>query len=114
LKERKEKALKKAPEAKGMTPDERKRLLREGIKKTAVPAFIAVAFALLFILTAEKITGRPWFLILLLVIFVSYYFQKIIYPYIGVRVNEFETKDWIYVHFLVIIYLLVFWTILLN
>ena len=102
------------PVVKAMTPDERKRVLIEGIKKTVVPAFIGAAFALLFILTAERIDGKPWYLVLLLVVFASYYIQKLLYPFIGVRVNEFETKDWLYVGFLTIIYMLVFWTLLLN
>ena len=105
---------KKVAEPKAMTPDERKRILIEGIKKTVIPAFIGAAFALLFIMTTEKISGKPWTLVLLLVVLVSYYVQKLLYPYLNVRVEEFETKDWIYVEFFTIIYMLVFWTILLN
>jgi len=37
-----------------------------------------------------------------------------LYPVIGVKVSEFETKDWLYVELMTIIFLLVSWTLLLN
>lgn len=114
MKERKEEKKEKKEVPAVITPDERKRILVEGIKKTAVPAFIGAAFALIFIETAGKIAGKPWYLVLLLVVLVSYYIQRLLYPFISVRVSEFETKDWLYVEFLTIIYMLVFWTLLLN
>lgn len=114
VKDKKEEKREAVPVAKILTPDERKRLLIEGIKKTAVPAFIGAAFALLFVQTADKIAGKPWYLVFLLVILVSYYIQRFLYPVINVRVKEFEAKDWLYVEFLTIIYMLVFWTLLLN
>ncbi len=114
VKDKKEEKKEVQAVAKILTPDERKKLLIEGIKKTAVPAFIGAAFALLFVLTADKIAGKPWYLVLLLVIFVSYYIQRFLYPLIDIRVKDFEIKDWLYVEFLTIIYLLVFWTLLLN
>ncbi len=115
MKERTEKTEKKeAEQVKVITPDERKRLLIEGIKKTAVPAFIGALFALLFFWTGEKIAGKPWFFVLLVVVLISYYVQRLIYPALGVRVKEFETKDWLYVEFFTIIFLLVVWTLLLN
>ncbi|MCZ7393328.1 MAG: hypothetical protein ABOK23_01635 [Candidatus Methanoperedens sp.] len=102
------------PEPKTQTPDERKRLLIEGIKKTVLPAFISAAFALLFFLKFRDASGISWVSIILLVVLLSYYIQRLLYPLIGVRVKEFEAKDWLYVEFLIIIYLLVFWTLLLN
>lgn len=109
----KEKEAKKE-EPKIITPDERKRILIEGIKKTVVPAFISAAFALAFFLKFGDAVGVSWFSILLLVALLSYYIQRAIYPLLGVRVKEFETKDWLYVEFLTIIYLLVIWTLLIN
>ncbi len=111
----KEKKTETVPVVKSITPDERKRLLVEGIKKTVLPAFISAAFAIAFFLKfgAAK-EGVSWFSVLLLVVLLSYYIQRFLYPLVGVRVKEFETKDWLYVEFLIIIYLLVFWTLLLN
>ncbi len=105
---------KKEQEPKTMTPDERRRLLVEGIKKTVLPAFISAGFALLFFLKFNDAAGASWIAIILLVILLSYYIQRFVYPLIGVRVKEFEVKDWLYVEFLIVIYLLVFWTLLLN
>ena len=112
--EKKVERTEKEPVIKTLTPEERKRSLIDGIKKTVVPAFIGAAFAVLFILTEDKILGKPWFVVLLLVVLLSYYIQRLSYPFIGVRVKEFETKDWLYVEFLTIIFLLVAWTLLLN
>lgn len=109
----KEKETKK-PEPKVITPDERKQLLIEGIKKTAFPAFIGAAFALLFFGKFGSAEGVSWFSILLVVVLLAYYIQRFTYPLLKVRVKEFETKDWLYVEFLTIIYFLVFWTLLLN
>ncbi len=109
-----EKEKKSEPEPKIITPDERRRILIEGIKKTVLPAFISAAFAVLFFLKFREAAGVPWLSVILLVVLLSYYIQRFLYPLLGVRVKEFETKDWLYVEFLIIIYLLVFWTLLLN
>ncbi|MCZ7402512.1 MAG: hypothetical protein O8C61_09845 [Candidatus Methanoperedens sp.] len=96
------------------TPAEKKRLLIEGIKKTVVPAFISVFFAVVFFVKFGNASGIAWFSVFLLVLLVSYYIQKLIYPTLGVQVKDFEIKDWFYVEILVVIYFLVFWTLLLN
>ena len=96
------------------TPAEKKRLLIEGIKKTVAPAFISVFFAFIFKYKFGDASGIAWFSVFLLVILVSYYIQKLVYPTIGVRVKDFETKDWLYVEFLTVIYFWVFWALLLN
>ena len=109
-----EKKVKIEPVAKIITPDERKRLLIEGIKKTVAPAFIGVFFAVLFLYQFGSATEVSWFSVFLLVLLLSYYIQRLGYPLIGVRVKEFETKDWLYVELFTIIYFWVFWTLLLN
>jgi hypothetical protein len=102
------------PVVKVLTPGERKRLLIEGIKKTAFPAFIGAIFALVLFMKFYDAKEVGWFSVLLLVVLVSYYIQKLAYPMLGVKVDEFETKDWFYVEFMTIIFLLVSWTLLLN
>lgn len=116
MKEKIEKAEKKEaePVVKVLTPGERKRLLIEGIKKTAVPAFIGAFFAVVLFLKFYDAKEVHWLSVLLLVVLVSYYIQKLAYPMLGVRVDEFETKDWLYVELMTIIFLLVSWTLLLN
>ncbi|GFO97958.1 hypothetical protein ig2599ANME_2169 [groundwater metagenome] len=102
------------PVVKVLTPGERKRLLIEGIKKTAFPAFIGAFFAAVLFLKFYDAKEVHWFSVLLLVVLVSYYVQKLAYPMLGVKVDEFETKDWLYVELMTIIFLLVSWTLLLN
>lgn len=116
MKEKVEKEEKKEaePVVKVLTPGERKRLLIEGIKKTAVPAFIGAFFALVLFMNFFDAKEKNWLYVLLLVVLVSYYIQKLAYPMLGVKVGEFETKDWLYVEFMTIIFLLVSWTLLLN
>ncbi|PWB56124.1 MAG: hypothetical protein C3F06_01610 [Candidatus Methanoperedenaceae archaeon] len=97
-----------------MTPDERKRVLIEGIKKTVVPAFLGAFFAFIFNFKFGHAQDVLWFSVFLLVLLLSYYIQRLIYPSIGVRVKEFETKDWLYVEIFTIIFFWVFWTLLLN
>jgi hypothetical protein len=116
MKEKIEKEEKKEaePVVKVLTPVERKQLLIEGIKKTAVPAFIGAFFAVVFFMNFYDAKDKYWLYVLLLVVFVSYYVQKLVYPMLGVKVTEFETKDWLYVEMMTIIFLLVSWTLLLN
>ncbi len=102
------------PVVKVLTLGERKRLLIEGIKKTAVPAFIGAFFAVVLFLNFYDAKDKHWLYVLLLVVLVSYYVQKLVYPMLGVKVSEFETKDWLYVELMTIIFLLVSWTLLLN
>ncbi|MCX9081819.1 MAG: hypothetical protein OIN83_06445 [Candidatus Methanoperedens sp.] len=97
-----------------MTPDERKRVLIEGIKKTVVPAFLGAFFAVAFYFKFGSASDVVWFSVFLLVLLLSYYIQRILYPSIGVRVKEFETKDWLYVELFTIVFFWVFWTLLLN
>ena len=102
------------PVVKVITPGERKRLLIEGIKKTAVPAFMGAFFAVVLFMNFYDAQDKHWLYVLLLVVLVSYYIQKLVYPMLGVKVGEFETKDWLYVESMTIIFLLVSWTLLLN
>ena len=102
------------PVVRVLTPEERKRLLIEGIKKTAFPAFLGAFFTLVFYIKFFDARNTSWFSALLLVMLVSYVIQKAVYPYLGVRVDKFETKDWFYVEFMTIIFMLVFWTLMLN
>lgn len=114
-KEKEEKTKEIEPVAKSLTIDERKKLLIEGIIKTAFPAFISAVFAIVFSMKfGDAKEGVSWFSVLLLVVLLSYYIQRFLYPVFGIRVKEFEIKDWLYVEFLTVIYFMVFWTLLLN
>ena len=110
----KETKIEKVPVLKSTTPEERKQKFIEGIKKTVLPAFISAAFAILFFVKFGDAKDVSWFSVILLVLLLSYYIQRGIYPLIGVKVKEFETKDWLYVEFLVIVYFWIIWILLLN
>lgn len=114
MKEKEEKTKEIEPVVKSLTIDERKKLLIEGIIKTAFPAFISAVFAVFFLLKFRDAAELQWFPALLLVVLLSYYIQRFLYPVFGIRAKEFEIKDWLYVEFLTVIYFMVFWTLLLN
>ncbi|MCZ7384431.1 MAG: hypothetical protein O8C63_06740 [Candidatus Methanoperedens sp.] len=109
-----EKKIEKVPVVKSVKPEEKKQKFIEGVKKTVFPAFISAAFAILFFVKFDFAKDVSWFSVVLLILLLSYYIQRVIYPLIGVKVKEFETKDWLYVEFLVIIYFWVIWILLLN
>ncbi|MGB8217877.1 MAG: hypothetical protein WCE94_11305 [Candidatus Methanoperedens sp.] len=109
-----EKKIEKEPIVKSTTTEEKKQKFIEAIKKTVFPAFISAAFAILFFVKFGFAKDVSWFSVILLILLISYYIQRVIYPIIGVKVKEFETKDWLYVEFLVIIYFWVIWILLLN
>ncbi len=97
-----------------ISSEEKKQMLLEGIKKTMLPAFIGTGFAILLFFKFGDAKGVSWFSVILMVVLASYYIQRGLYPLLGVRVKEFGTKDWAYVEFLVIIFMIVIWTLLLN
>ncbi len=98
-----------------LTAEEKKAAHIAGIKKTVVPAFLGTLFGLLFFLKFTDGKGYPWIFVLLLMTILTYYAQRfLIYPYMGLKVAEFEMKDWFYVEFMVLNFCLVTWILLLN
>lgn len=99
---------------KQMTPEEKQKAHREGIIKTIVSSILGIIAG--FIMFNQYGTGedRMWYAILMIVIGVTYYVQKLIYPQLKIDVKEFKFKDWFYVEFIVIDFFLVTWTLLLN
>ena len=95
------------------TPEEKKKIYIDGIKKRLVPSLIAT-FAGVLRLNLGYGKGLPWLSIMLFVIIFSYYAQRLVYPLIGVDVKEFGIKDWFYVEFITIDLWLVVWTLLIN
>jgi hypothetical protein len=99
---------------KQLTPEEKQKAHREGIIKTIVSSILGILAGL--ILYSQYGTGedRMWYAILMIVIGITYYVQKLIYPSLKINVKEFKFKDWFYVEFMVIDFFLVTWTLLLN
>lgn len=115
----KTKQLDKAPESKPAativkSPEEKKKIYRDGIIKTIVPAFIGTSAGFFCFFQLRSAAGFPWLSVMLFVIIFSYYAQRLTYPVIGINVKEFGNKDWFYVEFITIDFWLVVWTLLLN
>ncbi|MCK4938435.1 MAG: hypothetical protein KAR85_07515 [Methanosarcinales archaeon] len=96
------------------TQEEKRKLHKEGIIKTVVPALLGTAVGFFCFYSLGDGTDFPWFSIMVFVIIISYYAQRLVYPLIGLDLKEFGKKDWFYVEFMAVIFWLVIWTLLLN
>lgn len=96
------------------TPQEKRKIYRDGIVKTIIPAVLGTAAGFFSFFKLGDGTLYPWLSIMLFVIILSYYAQRVLYPMVGVDVKEFGNKDWFYVEFITIDFWLVVWTLLLN
>ncbi|WP_269848463.1 EMC6-like membrane protein [Methanosarcina horonobensis] len=87
---------------------------QEGIIKTIVASILGILAG--FIVFSQYGTGedRIWYAILMIVIGITYYAQKLIYIPLKIDTKEFKFKDWFYVEFIVVDFFLVTWTLLLN
>lgn len=94
---------------------ERRKDQIDGITKTVYPAVLGVlaGFACYYA-PAETLNQLPWHFVLLVVLAVTYFIQKVTYPFLKIDVANFKGKDWFYVEFMVIDLWLVSWTLLLN
>ena len=102
------------PVIKVKTPEERKQAHIEGIIKTAVASIIGVIAGLLAYIQFGVGDEIRWYAVLIIVVALAYYAQKLIFPLIKIDTKEFGFKDWFFVEFLVIDFCLVTWTLLLN
>ncbi len=97
-----------------MTPEEKQKAHREGIIKTIVSAVLGILAGFIMFNQYETGEDRIWYVILMIVIGITYYVQKLIYIPLKINTKEFKFKDWFYVEFIVIDFFLVTWTLLLN
>lgn len=97
-----------------MTPEEKQKAHREGIIKTIVSAILGIIAGFIMFNLYGTGEDRIWYVILMIVIGVTYYAQKLIYIPLKIDTKEFKFKDWFYVEFIVIDFFLVTWTLLLN
>lgn len=84
------------------------------IIKTAVPLFTGALFGAALYATLGTAEGKTWYLVILLIVLVSYYILRFFYPIIKINVSEFEAKDWLYAEFMILFSCLMVWTLLLN
>lgn len=98
-----------------LSPEEQKRVYRESLLKAVVGILIGLTAGALCYLTFGEGTKVVWFLVLLVVAIFAYYAQKrFIFPALKLDKTPIRATEWLGNTFLVIIYCLVFWTILLN
>jgi hypothetical protein len=104
-----------SPKSKPKSSSETRKIQIDGIKKTIYPSFLGVlaGFACYYLPT-DAVSQLPWHFILLVVIAVTYFVQRLTYPFMKIDVLEFKGKDWFYVEFMVVDLWLVTWTLLLN
>lgn len=101
---------------------ERKKARADGIVMTLYPAVLGAIFGFVSLqlfgtgVPEEGSMGMtyPWYFVMTLVIATTFYVQKFTYPYLKIKVEEFKTKDWLYVEFIAVDLWLVSWTLLLN
>jgi hypothetical protein len=112
------------PKAKPKNAAERKKDRIDGIIKTVYPSILGTLAGFACYHIAIGIgdpwslyfmgTELPWYNAMLLVIAVTYFIQKLTYPFLKINAAEFHLKDWLYVEFMVVDLWLVTWTFLLN
>jgi len=107
-----------APEKKSLpkqkTPEEKQKAHMDGIIRTIIAAVLGVIFGVVMFSQYGTGEDRIWYAILMIVIGITYYVQKLLYVPLKIDTKEFKFKDWFYVEFIVIDFFLVTWTLLLN
>lgn len=96
------------------TPEEKRKEHRDGIIKTVVAAVLGIIAGVICFSLYGTGEDRQWYAILMIVIGLTYFIQKFIYPQINIDIKEFKFKDWFYVEFIILDFFLVTWTLLLN
>lgn len=96
------------------TPEEKQKEHRDGIVKTVVAALLGTIAGILCFHLYGAGEDRIWYAVLTIVIGLTYYIQKFLYPQLKIDTKEFKFKDWFYVEFIVVDSFLVIWTLLLN
>ena len=94
------------------TPEEKQKEHREGIIKTIVASVLGILAGVLAFSLYGTGEDRIWYAVLMIVIALTYFIQKLIYPQLKIDAKEFKAKDWFYVEFIVIDFFLVTWTLL--
>jgi len=96
------------------TPEEKQKEHRDGIVKTVVAALLGTIAGVLCFHMYGTGEDRIWYAVLTIVIGITYFIQKFLYPQLQISAKEFKFKDWFYVEFIVIDFFLIVWTLLLN
>ena len=116
-----ERIAKAPPKAKPKSAADRRKDRIDGITKTVYAAALGViaGFASYYLAGALgtnnwQIGVLPWHFVMMSVILITSIIQRLTYSYLKVDAASFQTKDWLYVEFIVVDLWLVTWTLLLN
>ena len=119
-----EKTAKLPPKAKPKSAAERRQDRIDGIIKTVYPSILGViaGFACYHFAFGQgdpwsisiSGTAMSWHSVMIMVIAVTSFIQKLTYSFLKINAEEFHLKDWFYVEFMVVDLWLVTWTLLLN
>jgi hypothetical protein len=119
-----EKTAKLPPKAKPKSAAERRQDRIDGIIKTVYPSILGViaGFACYHFAIGQgdpwsisiSGTAMSWHSVMIMVIAVTFFIQKLTYSFLKINAEEFHLKDWFYVEFMVVDLWLVTWTLLLN
>jgi phage shock protein PspC (stress-responsive transcriptional regulator) len=102
------------PKPRPKSAAERKKDQIDGIKKTVYPSLLGVLAGFASYYASATINQLEWYLVLVVVVAITYFIQKVTYPFLNINASEFTGKDWFYVEFMAIDLWLVTWTLLLN
>jgi hypothetical protein len=116
-----ERIAKAPPKAKPKSAADRRKDRIDGITKTVYAAALGViaGFACYFLAGTIgtnnwQIGVLPWHFVMMSVILITSIIQRFTYSYLNIDAASFQTKDWLYVEFIVVDLWLVTWTLLLN
>ena len=79
---------------KQMTPEEKQKAHREGIIKTIVSSILGILSGVIMFSQYGTGEDRIWYVILIIVIGITYFAQKLIYIPLKIDTKEFKFKDW--------------------
>ena len=116
-----ERIAKAPPKAKPRSAADRRKDRIDGITKTVYSAALGViaGFVCYFLAGTVgtnnwQIGELPWHFVLISVVLATSLIQRYTYPFLKIDAASFQTKDWLYVEFIMLSLLLVTWTLLLN
>jgi len=112
--ERAAKAPQKPAKAKTRSAADKRKERIDGIVKTVYSSLLGCIAGFACYYNAEALAPFPWHTVMIMVILVTFLIQKYTYNLLKIDANDFKTKDWMYVEFMVVDLWLVTWTVLLN
>jgi len=88
---------------------------RDNSMKTVLAAIIGILMGIVFALSIGDASGTNFSIwAMLIFVFFLAYAQKLLYPFLGVNIEKFRIRDWLFTIFMTFAFWLITWTILIN